>query len=131
VAVVSSAQLDRLSATSSAAGDADPDDVAGAAGIGGSTVAAVGGASWWVVAPAAVLSATSGLLAVGGRTAELWRRIRQIGSGIEGDKALLKEIRRISAKLDDQHLPVDERLSVVERQQLIDQLVFLRGLLGE
>jgi hypothetical protein len=57
--------------------------------------------------------------------------VRQIGIGIEGDRVVLAEIRWTSAKFDDQHLPVEERLSVVERQQLIDQLVFLRGLLSE
>ena len=55
----------------------------------------------------------------------------QIGIGIKEDRAALAEIRRISAKLDDHGLPTGERLSVEERQQMIDQLVFLRGLLGE
>lgn len=105
--------------------------VAGTAGIGGSAAALMADWPWWVAAPITVIGVLTALLATGGRTAELWRRIIQIDIGIEGDRAVLAEIQRISAKLDDQGMPRNERLLVEERQQLIDELVVLRGLLSE
>jgi hypothetical protein len=85
-------------------------------------VATVAGAPWWIVAPAAAFSAASGLLALGGRTAELWRRIEKIRIR---DKAMLGVIERNSARLSDPNL------SPEERQLLLGEITALHGLLGE
>ena len=99
--------------------------VLGAVGIGGSTAALMADWPWWISAPAAGIGVLSGVLALGGRTAELWHRIMRIRIRNETDKAVVAEIRQISDHLKDRSLPEKKR------QRLIKELAYLYRLLGE